>query len=632
MINVIAHHVSNDFDVPYRTEDVKFSPSGRRLAVAATDGCIILYAVDAAVRPVQLRAEVELRSAALLVPHGVDFLSEDVLVVANRNGKLAFFRVPPPDRWHGPCELVPLLEVQSRLFGTTGTMRKLRDRDLYCGPGSVRLLNGILYVSCNYQNTVSTFACQLDGDVVKVQEGGVVAHEGLEVVDGIALSDDGRLMALSDHDHHRVAVYRRIDPPPGAGPAFELACSLTDVDMHYAHGLRFDRDATRLYIADAGGQFIHIFTSANGWKDDVTASAIKTRGVNEDIFAKSQAVVPPQFRMLEGGTKGLDIAPDGKVIVVTCRNQVLRFLDIDGTAAPGSTGPAASLAPGGRADLGIALSCLVDDTPGIWNSIVPWLATALGLARIMPSNLHIHHVCALRPEIAQLCGRLGVRTHAVNSFDPRNLYANKIMQGSTQYGQVKSVVLTDVDIVFTDTPPFSQLHGVVAGKAVDMPNPPLEVLQEVFAAANIPFVGICTSLYVEDGKAVAFETLLGNFNGGMYVIPFNVIAPLAGRWAHWTRWLIDRGSLLGQWEKHADQVGFCLAVNELRLPMRLLDHRWNYPAHIGQSAPHAPPWILHHHARIDQDGALLPIDGPGLQECVETVNGAIRAFRKLQRL
>lgn len=631
MIKVIAHHVLNDFDVPYRTEDVKFSSSGRRLAVAATDGCIILYAVDVAARPVRLTAQVELRSAALLVPHGVDFLSEDILVVANRNGNLAFFQVPPAHQWHSPCDVTPLLEVQSRLFGATGVTRKLRERDLYCGPGSVRLLDGILYVCCNYQNTVSTFSCQLDRDRVMVQEGVVVAHAGLEVVDGIAMSADGNLMALSDHDHHRVAVYRRIDKTDRDRPAFELSCSLTDVDMHYAHGLRFDREARRLYVADAGGRFIHVFTSTDGWASDATASTVKTRGVDEDAFLKSQSVVPPEHRMLEGGTKGLDIHPDGKVVAVTCRNQVLRFLDIDGAGEPVADTPA-TLRASSKADTDIALSCLVDDTPAIWQSVVPWLATAIGLAGIKPANIHLHHVCPMRPDIARLCGSLGIQMHAVKPFDPRNLYANKISQGSTQFGQVQSVVLTDVDVVFTDAPPFSQLHGLVAGKPVDMPNPPLPLLLKIFRIANIQLLGICTSQYSENGTAVAFETLLGNFNGGMYVIPFNAIAPLTKRWSHWTRWLIDNGALLGQWEKHADQVGFSLAVSELRLPLRILDNLWNYPAHIGQAPVHAAPWVLHHHARLDQDGELLPVAGAGLQSVVDKVNQVVRDFKRLRGL
>ncbi len=65
----------------------------------------------------------------------------------------------------------------------------------------------------------------------------------------------------------------------------------------------------------------------------------------------------------------------------------------------------------------VAWSCVVDDTPEIWSSIVPWLATAIELARIVPSQIHVHHVCALRPEIAEFC-----RTRLADSVQVLAIY------------------------------------------------------------------------------------------------------------------------------------------------------------------------------------------------------------------
>ena len=49
-----------------------------------------------------------------------------------------------------------------------------------------------------------------------------------------------------------------------------------------------------------------------------------------------------------------------------------------------------------------AYSCVVDDTPEIWASMVPWIASAIALAQIDPRQLHVHHVCELKPEVAEL--------------------------------------------------------------------------------------------------------------------------------------------------------------------------------------------------------------------------------------
>ena len=87
MLKAVPHiGLNGSFNEAARTEDVKFSPSGRVLAVVATNGVISLLAVDTCSRPVQIGQYAELHSTSLSSPHGIDFLSEDVVVVANRSG------------------------------------------------------------------------------------------------------------------------------------------------------------------------------------------------------------------------------------------------------------------------------------------------------------------------------------------------------------------------------------------------------------------------------------------------------------------------------------------------------------------------------------------------------------------
>ena len=79
-----------------RTEDVRFSPSGLRLAVAAfARNRIAVFDVEisasSAAPHIALTAAAELSSPALNRPHGVDFIDEDTLIVANREGGVAIF-------------------------------------------------------------------------------------------------------------------------------------------------------------------------------------------------------------------------------------------------------------------------------------------------------------------------------------------------------------------------------------------------------------------------------------------------------------------------------------------------------------------------------------------------------------
>lgn len=278
----------------------------------------------------------------------------------------------------------------------------------------------------------------------------------------------------------------------------------------------------------------------------------------------------------------------------------------------------------------VAWSCLVDDTPQIWSSITPWLATATGLAGIDPSRLYMHHACPLRPEVASICARLGVNVVAVPTFDPRSPHCNKIRQCQSDYGDADRVVLTDVDIVFARAVPLDAINAPIAGKLVDGPNPPFAVLERIFAEAGmvVPERLACSS-WNAHSQRVAFETVGGNFNGGVYVVVASVLATLGARWAHWAHWLLDRIELLEKWRVHVDQVSFCLALNEAGCGSQILSEAWNFPMHRRVDTTSAEePILLHHHGRLDAHMRLQSIDAPQAKPAIAEVNRAIEQFQR----
>jgi hypothetical protein len=277
----------------------------------------------------------------------------------------------------------------------------------------------------------------------------------------------------------------------------------------------------------------------------------------------------------------------------------------------------------------VAWSCVIDDTPEIWSSIVPWLATAIELARIDPSQIHVHHVCVLRPEIEELCHTLRVNTHKIERFDPQYPHTNKIQQCTTAFTDARHVVLTDVDVVFACLPPLDEIQTPVAGKLVDLPNPPMEILREVFSASGVPFPRTCTNAYVDsENTRVEFETLLGNHNGGLLLIDREHLARIGHAWAYWARWLIAHIDLLDRWAIHVDQVSFCLAVNNLRMAIGLLEDAWNFPLHRNAAPSDIEPFILHHHAVFDNQLRLKQVSVPRAREAITRVNGAIESFQR----
>src|SRR5882724_3772568 len=96
-----------------RTEDVRFSPSNRRLAVAAfIRNRIVVFDVDIAsssgATQVALTGGVELSSPALQLPHGLDFIDDSTLIVASRGSDVALFKLPSGEEIVRTHEVLPI--------------------------------------------------------------------------------------------------------------------------------------------------------------------------------------------------------------------------------------------------------------------------------------------------------------------------------------------------------------------------------------------------------------------------------------------------------------------------------------------------------------------------------------------
>lgn len=332
MFQLIKHHFQSDLECDYRTEDVKFSPSGTLIAIAATDGCILICRVNLGARPISIELLTEIRSQSLAITHGVDFLNEETIVVANRDANLAFFSLKDISEFGNQQTIEPIYEIRSPFFGRAGTRRLLRDRPIYCGPGSVRCSQGTFFVCCNFKNTVSAHGYQLSKGILTVDSGRIIAQDGIEISDGVAISRDTKLLAASDHDHHRIIVYRRNlfqDERLSSDSKFSVVCTLNDTRLLYPHGLCFDKDGSTIFVADAGSSHLYIFRTNDEWNSNMETCSTTIDAVDMEAFAKSQMAVPESVRMLEGGAKGIDIDPSGRYIVTTCRNQIIRFFGVD---------------------------------------------------------------------------------------------------------------------------------------------------------------------------------------------------------------------------------------------------------------------------------------------------------------
>ena len=118
------------------------------------------------------------------------------------------------------------------------------------------------------------------------------------------------------------------------------------------------------------------------------------------------------------------------------------------------------------------------------------------------------------------------------------------------------VVLCDTDVVVLEDPRGLALPPEsIAGKLVDAPVPPFEVILDIFAAA-----GVATPPSVSLPWGAGQRTVVGNSNGGLYLVPGALLPRVATAWAGWARWLLDHLDLFQQWTVYIDQVAMAMAL------------------------------------------------------------------------
>ena len=295
-----------------RTEDLHFSPSGRRLALAGFGGDrIVIIDVAIAASPtgtkVALTGCLELASSSLSQPHGVFFLDDATLFVANRGGGVSVLPVPPGGTGHRTLT-VPTLETMrgNKWLHSPGSVTISRiDRDRYA-----------LLVCNNYAHYVSRHILAA-GEPLAVESNGILLSNGLTIPDGIAVDREGRWIAVSNHSGHNVLLFENtpqldLNSEP-AGILGKVACP---------HGLRFTPDDNFVLVADAGAPYVHVYARDCGTWHGERDPVASWRTMDDATFLRGR------YNTEEGGPKGIDIDPGMSVLVTTCEHQTLAFFDL----------------------------------------------------------------------------------------------------------------------------------------------------------------------------------------------------------------------------------------------------------------------------------------------------------------
>ena len=175
-----------------RTEDVRFSPSNRRLAVASfIRNRIVVFDIGIAsssgATQVALTGGVELSSPALRLPHGLDFIDDNTLIVTSRGSDVALFKLPPGEEIVRTHEVLPIARWPVNETTLLNTPSSVAVTGVEEDVGEVLICN-------NDGQTVTRHLLDRNADGA-LRNSEVLLHKYLNIPDGVSVSPDRRWIA-----------------------------------------------------------------------------------------------------------------------------------------------------------------------------------------------------------------------------------------------------------------------------------------------------------------------------------------------------------------------------------------------------------------------------------------------------
>ena len=298
-----------------RTEDVRLSPDNRRLVVVDfIANRIFLFTLridtDGESPRIEFLETCILTSSSFAQPHGLAFLGNDCLAVANRAGDVCLYRLPAIGACPAELDLRPVARIngQGMLLAKVKTPGSLDSYHL--GGDRYRIL-----VCNNHWHFISAHTVYL-GRHPRIRNEGLLIQAALKLPDGISLSPDASLIVISNHVDGEVLIYRNTpDLDTHTRPVAVLK------GIVCPHGLRFDGN-DRVIVADASSQYLLVYEARDGrWQPEQYPDRW-LKLLDDDTFYDGR------YDTREGGIKGLDMDVTGRVLVTTHRLGVLGFYDL----------------------------------------------------------------------------------------------------------------------------------------------------------------------------------------------------------------------------------------------------------------------------------------------------------------
>ncbi|QNJ96716.1 methyltransferase domain-containing protein [Constantimarinum furrinae] len=268
-------------------------------------------------------------------------------------------------------------------------------------------------------------------------------------------------------------------------------------------------------------------------------------------------------------------------------------------------------------------SCVVDNKPLFQAQAYILINSLTKKLKIHPNDIFVHVPKNTDKSFLNFCEQAQVNVIKFTPFDLRNAYCNKLVQIDTfnALDDFDYVFFMDCDLAIVSLDNLT-LNDDVYAKIVDFPNPPLAILKRIFEAAEITNFRESKTNFEINGNNLSEWN---NCNGGLYIISKRFLSELGPKWKEYAKWCIDSAKLFtDKYSKHADQVGFALAMNALNKDVVHLDIKWNFPCHVNPNLlSDITPKILHYHDRIDHHMHIKKTGLPKVDEQIKVVNELI---------
>lgn len=267
-------------------------------------------------------------------------------------------------------------------------------------------------------------------------------------------------------------------------------------------------------------------------------------------------------------------------------------------------------------------SFVVDADPKFTRQARLFLASLIAQG-VSPGQIHAHVTPAVAQDVRQMLADQGVAVHSLQPFLDGK-YCNKLVQlDSLLHINPDFYVLCDTDLAFAGPvhPWFDPDHA--RAKPVDLPNPPLDRLEALRARLAIP----ATPRLVPTSAGGA-QSWSVNCNGGLYILPRRLAAPLARHWQAYALRLRACEDILEGWYHHIDQIAFAMAMLAMGEDVRELPLEANFPMHLRDdfaAMTFGEPAVLHYHWLQDEEGRVQPTGHDVVDAAIARANASLMA-------